>query len=196
MSALRARAEEYLAMRRALGFKLTTQGRHLMSFVRFCEDRCADRVTADLAVEWATRTMRGSGNEVYQARRLDVVRIFARHLQALDPVTELPALKRGNAGLERDIYDPPERQPAGELVRLAPGLPCGRARQALPPGQLRPAFRAAAHGPPLPTWGRVITAVSCLIGNALACLLDMPERSQALIECRVTALPAPSRRCR
>ena len=27
VSALRARAEEYLAMRRALGFKLTTQGR-------------------------------------------------------------------------------------------------------------------------------------------------------------------------
>ena len=90
MSALRARAEEYLAMRRALGFKLTTQGRHLMSFVRFCEDRSADRVTADLAVEWATRTSRGSGNEVYQARRLDVVRIFARHVQALDPATEVP----------------------------------------------------------------------------------------------------------
>jgi integrase/recombinase XerD len=90
MSALRARAEEYLAMRRVLGFKLTTQGRHLMSFVRFCEDRSADRVTADLAVEWATRTSRGSGNEVYQARRLDVVRIFARHLQALDPATEVP----------------------------------------------------------------------------------------------------------
>jgi integrase/recombinase XerD len=90
MSALRARAEEYLAMRRVLGFKLTTQGRHLMSFVRFCEDRSADRVTADLAVEWATRTSRGSGNEVYQARRLDVVRIFARHLKALDPATEVP----------------------------------------------------------------------------------------------------------
>jgi len=72
MSALRARAEEYLAMRRALGFKLTTQGRHLMSFVRFCENRSADRVTADLAVEWATRTSRDSGNEVYQARRLDI----------------------------------------------------------------------------------------------------------------------------
>jgi integrase len=77
-------------MRRALGFRLTTQGRHLMSFVRFCEDRSADRVTADLAVEWATRTSRGSGSEVYQARRLDVVRIFARHLQALDPATEVP----------------------------------------------------------------------------------------------------------
>jgi integrase/recombinase XerD len=85
VSALRARAEQYLAMRRTLGFKLTTQGRHLMSFVRFCEDRCAEHVTASLAVEWATQVTRGSGNEVYQARRLDVVRIFARHLQPLDP---------------------------------------------------------------------------------------------------------------
>ena len=90
MSALRARAGEYLAMRRTLGFRLTTQGRHLMSFVRFCEERSADHVTADLAVEWATQTRRGSSSEVYQARRLDVVRIFARHLQALDPVTEVP----------------------------------------------------------------------------------------------------------
>ncbi|HEX7163356.1 MAG TPA: hypothetical protein VF223_19225 [Trebonia sp.] len=38
MSGLRARAGEYLAMRRALGFGLTAQGRHLMSFVRFCEE--------------------------------------------------------------------------------------------------------------------------------------------------------------
>jgi hypothetical protein len=90
VSALRAAAGEYLAMRRTLGFKLETQGRHLMSFVRFCEERGADRVTADLAVEWATRTSRGSGDEVYQARRLDVARIFARHLQALDPATEVP----------------------------------------------------------------------------------------------------------
>jgi integrase/recombinase XerD len=91
VSALRAAAGEYLAMRRALGFKLTTQGRHLMSFVAFCEERGADRVTADLAIEWATRTTsRGSGNEVYQARRLDVVRTSARHLQALNPATEVP----------------------------------------------------------------------------------------------------------
>ena len=31
-----------------------------------------------------------AASEVYQARRLDVVRIFARHLQALDPATEVP----------------------------------------------------------------------------------------------------------
>ena len=90
MSALRAAAEDYLAMRNALGFKLTTQGQHLMSFIGFCEDRGTDHVTADLAIEWATRTTRASSDEVYQARRLDVARIFARHLQALDPATEVP----------------------------------------------------------------------------------------------------------
>ncbi|MBV9730746.1 MAG: hypothetical protein JO309_15345 [Pseudonocardiales bacterium] len=83
MSALRAKAEEYLAMRRALGFRLTTQGQHLMSFVRFCEERSAAHVSVDLALEWATRTCRGSGDEVYQARRLDVVRIFARQLRGV-----------------------------------------------------------------------------------------------------------------
>ena len=88
MSGLRARAEEYLAMRRALGFKLTSHGSRLMSFVRFCEDRGATTVTTDLAVEWATSTP--SDHEAYQARRLDIVRIFARHLQPLDPATEVP----------------------------------------------------------------------------------------------------------
>jgi integrase/recombinase XerD len=47
-------------------------------------------VTADLAIAWATQTSSGSSDEVYQARRLDTVRIFARHLQTLDPATEVP----------------------------------------------------------------------------------------------------------
>ena len=42
MSALRAAAEQYLAMRRALGFKLTTQGRQLMRFVGYCEAQGAE----------------------------------------------------------------------------------------------------------------------------------------------------------
>jgi len=90
VSALRASAQEYLAMRRALGFKLTTQGAHLMSFVSFCEEHGAATVTTDLAVRWATST--ASRHEAYQARRLDSVRIFARHLQALDPAAEVPPL--------------------------------------------------------------------------------------------------------
>ncbi len=90
MTALRQAAGEYLAMRRALGFKLTTQGRQLMSFVEFCEAGGAERLTAESALAWATQTSRGSSDEVYQNRRLMVVRIFARHLLALDPATEVP----------------------------------------------------------------------------------------------------------
>jgi integrase/recombinase XerD len=111
VSALRAAAEDYLAMRRALGFRLTTQGQHLMGFVAFCEDRGADHVTADLAIEWATRTARGSSDEIYQARRLDVVRIFAQHLQALDPATEVPpddVLSRRYRRIPPYLYSPQE----------------------------------------------------------------------------------------
>jgi integrase len=127
MSGLRARAGEYLVMRRALGFKLKSQGPRLMSFVCFCEDRGTDRVTSDLAVEWATQS---SGDEVSQARRLDVVRIFARHLQALDPATEVPPddiLSRRYRRIPPYLYS---REEVAALMRAA--------------GCLRPAIRAAA----------------------------------------------------
>jgi integrase/recombinase XerD len=52
-------------------------------------ERSADRVTADLAIEWATPTDRGSDRGL-PGPGLDVVRIFARHLRALDPATEVP----------------------------------------------------------------------------------------------------------
>ena len=109
-------------MRRALGFKLTTQGRHLMSFIRFCEEHGAGRVTADLAVEWATQSSRGSGDEVYQARRLDTVRIFARHLQALDAATEVPpedVLSRRQGRVSPYLYSPQE---IAALMSAAGGL--------------------------------------------------------------------------
>jgi len=122
VSALRARAGDYLAMRRALGFKLETQGPRLMSFVRFCEERGAEHVTADMAIAWATQTSRGSGDEVYQARRLDTVRIFARHLQALDPATEIPpgdVLSRRYRRIQPYLYPPGE---VAALMSAADGL--------------------------------------------------------------------------
>jgi integrase len=128
MSGLRSRAGEYLAMRRALGFKLIAQGRHVMSFVAFCEERGTDRVTSGLAVEWAAATT--SGDEVYQARRLDSVRIFARHLQALDPATEIPpedVLSRRHGRMPPYLYSPQE---VSALMDAA--------------GSLMPALRAAA----------------------------------------------------
>jgi integrase len=139
VSALRAGAGEYLAMRRALGFRLTEQGRLLMSFVGFCEERGAGRVTADLAVEWATR---GSSSEAYQARRLGVVRIFARHLQPLDPATEIPP---GDVLACRSWRVPPYLYSPAEITAIMDAA-----------GGLAPALRAA-------TW-RTLTGLLAVTG--------------------------------
>ena len=45
MSSLREAAEEYLALRRALGFKLGQQGRMLLQFVAFLEQQNATVIT-------------------------------------------------------------------------------------------------------------------------------------------------------
>ena len=90
MSTLRAAAQDYLAMRRALGFKLTSQGRLLLEFITWCEQRQIEHVSTELAVEWATSPPRGGSDGVYHSRRLMVVRIFARHLKTLVPATEIP----------------------------------------------------------------------------------------------------------
>ncbi|HKG49657.1 MAG TPA: tyrosine-type recombinase/integrase [Actinomycetales bacterium] len=89
MSSIRARAEEYLAMRRALGFQLTSFEPKLLSFVGYLETHDLDVVTLDAALTWATATPR-SRDEVHWSRRLMVVRSFARHLVVLDPSTEVP----------------------------------------------------------------------------------------------------------
>jgi integrase/recombinase XerD len=88
---LRRAAEEYLATRRALGFVLSTQGRLLLDFVAYCERHAIATVTTDAAVSWAIGTTR-SQDPLWWARRLMVVRIFARHLRALDPATQVPPM--------------------------------------------------------------------------------------------------------
>jgi hypothetical protein len=54
MSSVRTAAEDYLATRRALGFKLGLQGRLLLQFVGYLEDCGLETVTAEAAMAWAT----------------------------------------------------------------------------------------------------------------------------------------------
>jgi len=89
VSTIRRQADDYLAMRRALGFKLTTFGQKLLSFVDYLDARDMDVLTTDAALAWAMATPRSS-DEVHWSRRLMVVRIFARHLAVLEPATQVP----------------------------------------------------------------------------------------------------------
>ena len=88
MTALRHQAAEYLALRRALGFKLVDTERLLMQFITHLEQTSTARITTDVAVAWARQSVRAK--PLYLRRRLGVVRQFARHLHTLDPATEVP----------------------------------------------------------------------------------------------------------
>ena len=89
MSALRQSVDDYLQVRRALGYKLTIHGRVLPQFARFLEQRDASVITISLALEFATQPQDAS--VVWWHQRLAIVRGFASYLQAIDPRTEVPA---------------------------------------------------------------------------------------------------------
>ncbi len=91
MSTLRENVADYLATRRAMGFKVEGLSKLLLSFVAFCEARGAARVQDDLAVQWATATIKVPVSDALFARRMDAVRIFARYQHALDPATQIPS---------------------------------------------------------------------------------------------------------
>jgi len=87
MNPLRKALQDYLEMRRGLGFKLQSQGQRLSNFLRFIERRKAAHITTALALEWA-RQSKSAGSE--QWFRLITIRPFARYCSAADSRTEVP----------------------------------------------------------------------------------------------------------
>jgi integrase len=83
MSELATLLDDYLAVRRAVGFKVTQLGHELPRFVAFCDAAGADTITTELALRWA-----GQGPNA--PKRLGMVRVFARYVQSVHPATEVP----------------------------------------------------------------------------------------------------------
>lgn len=124
MSQLRQAVNEYLSVRRALGFDLKHPGYLLYQFVRFAEQHEADFVTTELALQWAQNH---AGAQASSAnRRLAVVRRFAKYRQAEDPRTEIPAqdlLPCHNRRKSPFIYSDEQ---IGQLMEAAQQLPSKR----------------------------------------------------------------------
>ncbi len=89
MNTLRQAVDEYLSMRRDLGFKLREAGKGLLDFVTFMARHRAPYITQSLALAWAQEPR--NVQPAHWARRLTFVRGFARHRSASDPRTEIPA---------------------------------------------------------------------------------------------------------
>jgi len=80
--------QDYLALRRSLGFKLRDAGIWLSKFAAFLEARGAAHITTQLALEWAQQSQTVLPSTC--AQRLGYIRGFARHHVANDPQTEIP----------------------------------------------------------------------------------------------------------
>jgi len=88
MSFLHRAVQDYLKLRRSLGYKLGIYGECLRRFASFLNERGARHVTTKLALEFAT--LHRDYTPGVRAKRLIVVRGFARYLHGLDPANEIP----------------------------------------------------------------------------------------------------------
>ena len=109
-----AKVEEYLRFRRGLGYRLKIEGQMLQNFGCFA-DASGHRgpLTVELALRWA-QSAEGC-DRLYWARRLEVVRCFARHLAVAEPRTEIPGRRLLGPAHRRTV---PHIYTAHELTAL------------------------------------------------------------------------------
>jgi len=89
MTTLRQAVQDYLRMRRNLGFKLRNAGKGLLDFANFMDQHHATYITQALALDWAKQPLHAQA--AHWAQRLSFVRGFAQYRSATDPRTQIPA---------------------------------------------------------------------------------------------------------
>lgn len=82
--------DDYLDVRRSLGFDLRTNERILRRFIRFAEEDGATHITTPLFLRWEASLPDVNGGT--RSTRLRVVRLFAQWLNGVDPAHEAPPL--------------------------------------------------------------------------------------------------------
>jgi hypothetical protein len=83
------KVEEYVATRRQLGYELCVTARELQRFARYAETmKHHGPLTTELVLRWARSA--GTRSRLYQARRIEIVRPFAKYLASLEPGTQIP----------------------------------------------------------------------------------------------------------
>ena len=77
MNTLLESLEDYLRLRRSLGYKLERTGEVLANFVAFSHNAGAERICTEIAVSWALCSP--NPDSAWRAGRLGAVRGFARY---------------------------------------------------------------------------------------------------------------------
>jgi integrase len=104
MTDLSTHVQDYLRLRRSLGFKLEEPGHFLPQFAAYLEAAGAKTLTAELAISWAK--LPDNVQPIHWAHRLGAVRGFATYLRTIDPATEVPP---------RDVFGARQQRPVPYL---------------------------------------------------------------------------------
>ena len=184
---MQTRVRHFLAERRRLGFELTKTGLALRSFARYVDARdYHGPLTVEIMAEWARRDKRNSTTPITWARRLKILRPFARYLQQFEPRTEVP---------DESIFGPVDPRLAPHIYSEQEIIDLLSAAR-----QLRPDLRGAGYetlfgllaatglrGPK-----RSICAMAMSI-YARACSPCVAPNSPSRVKCR--CIRAPFKRC-
>lgn len=87
MNTLRAHLQQYLILRRAMGFQLLDVARQLDKFVAYLEERGLIQINTAVVTSWIARL---PVSPATKAGRFAMIRHFAQYLQADDPQHEVP----------------------------------------------------------------------------------------------------------
>lgn len=88
MTRLRQTLIDYLAVRRALGYKLARAAKLLDQFLVYVEQYGEEPLRLETMLAWAT--LPKGADRSWASSRLSIVRGFARYVHAIDPATEVP----------------------------------------------------------------------------------------------------------
>ena len=169
-----ARVEEFIALRRGLGYRSPSQERALRAFARHLDHEGHEGpIPLESSLDWATST--ASIDPCNPARRLTMVRGFLRHLAAIDGATEVPDPGLlGSTGHRKPphIYSEAE---ICDLLAAAAGL--------APVGGLRPHCYVALFG--------LIACTGLRISEALALQCGDVDLDEAVLTVRAVNAAAP-----
>jgi integrase len=167
MKTLKTHLDDYLTLRRRLGYKLATTGYLLRNFVGFAEAEGADLITTKLAVRWAAKP---AVTPPQRGNRLGMVRRFAEYVSAYDARTEVPPQKLLPYHFaRRDPFHYSDEQ----VMKLIEG-----ARQIAPSDKIK--------GPTLGTLFGLLATTGMRVSEALALDCGDVALDQALLTLRMT----------
>ncbi len=164
MTDLTSHLDDYLRLRRALGFKLAEPGRILPHFLAYLESAGAATVTIEHAVNWAK--LPAGAQPIHWAHRLSAVRGFATYLNAIEPAAEVPP---------RDLLPARQQRPTpylwseDEICRLMKAT-----------RSIRPELRALSHEALL----GLLWASGLRIGEAISLDRDDVDLTEGVITVR------------